>query len=212
MPMIIMSSTSTRGTQSTSILREGHRVAVSARGGSRGEAPTVRSSHCQSLLGFHSPLWVEGRRWGGWGAGEPSKKAGSPKLHSSKPGGTFAGSEARLVEGEVRGTGLYLHPWGGPDHKPLPLLSGGPPSAHPGGTCQGHCTLGAFPWQIFPCSQACPSAISPAGLVLPAGLKAHHPSKPCPCPRGQPCCERWPGRNVGWRGRGSSLTLITPLW
>lgn len=35
-------------------------------------------------------------------SGEPSRKAGSPKLHPSKPGGTFVGSNARQVEVEMK--------------------------------------------------------------------------------------------------------------
>lgn len=35
-------------------------------------------------------------------SGEPSRKAGNPKLHPSKPGGTFVGSKARQVEVEMK--------------------------------------------------------------------------------------------------------------
>lgn len=118
-------------------------MVVSAGPGSCGEASTRRSLHCQSLLVFQKFHTLHRGLKGGGGGGEPSRKAGSPKLHPSKPGGTFVRREARQVEVEMqeeescassqprKGTGLYPYPWGGPDYRPLPPLSGGPPSAHP---------------------------------------------------------------------------------
>lgn len=62
---------------------------------------TRRSFHCRSLLvSINSILSREVHVC--VCSGEPSRKAGSPKLHPSKPGGTFVGSNARQVEVEMK--------------------------------------------------------------------------------------------------------------
>lgn len=147
-------------------------------------------------------------------SGEPSRKAGSPKLHPSKPGGTFVGSNARQVEVEMKrrsvphsrkGRVLGSTPSpGGVDSRPRPLLSGQAPPAYPQWYTAAGTRLSVgplhqrslIPGKSFPAGRTCPSdLLSPRLSASSLAWYILQRSPPTPA-SGDNSTVRWPERGV----------------